>query len=190
MVRTVNADVKPKAKPMANPYAKKKTKAKAKKEATWENRWYQTSAENDRSTKRVVVSPNADPMSLVGGCFHYEERNRAPPVTIKPHPSNPTFFLPTQNPSSEDESTDSEDEVELVTRISLSPPLAQTQDSLVSSPEKVQIKKEKRAPITTTITFHDEDFVDGVVQRVSENIGDLMLSYYASQTSSKNVSTV
>jgi hypothetical protein len=197
MVRTV--PVSAQKKPMANPYAKKTASKKAakKKVATWDNRWYQTATDNKRRTKRVVtVSPNADPMAQVGGCFFYEGGAKPKPGTIMPHPSNPTFFLPTQNASSEDEdeSTDSEDEIVEVSRqisLSLSPPLAQTQkESPLSSPEKIQIKEEKRAPITATITFYDDDFLEGIVQGVSENIGDLMLSYYASQTSSKNVNSV
>jgi hypothetical protein len=198
MVRTVPVNAQ---KPMANPYAKKtasktvaasKKAPKKKKVATWDNRWHQTASDNERRSKRVVtVSPNANPMAQVGGCFYYEGGAKKA-GTIMPHPSNPTFFLPTQNPSSSDEDTDSEDEVvEVSRRVSLSPPLAQTQkESPLSSPEKVHIKKEKKAPITATITFHDDDFLEGIVQRVSENIGDLMLSYYASQTSSKNVSSV
>ena len=169
---------------MSNPYAAKK---KPTKTTTWNNRWHQTTATNETKTKRSIVSPNADPMNQVGGSFHYKE---AKPGTIMPHPSKPTFFLPTQNPSSEDKSaTDSEDEVEVVCRrISLSPPLGQSpKDSPLSSPEKIRIKKEKKAPITATITFHNDDFLEGIVQRVSENIGDLMLSYYASQ---RNVSSV
>jgi hypothetical protein len=196
MVRTVKA-------PMVNPYAKtvpkktktvlktgtKKTVPKKAKEVTWGHRWHQNAGSNPRKTKHVPsVSPNppADPMDLVGGCFSYQVK----PGTIMPHPSNPTFFLPTQLPSSDEEATDSEnDEVEVVPRrISLSPPLAQTQSSPESSPERIVIKKEKRAHITATITFHDDDFLEGIIQRVSENIGDLMLSYYAGQ--SKNVSSV
>jgi hypothetical protein len=185
MVQT-KTQVKP---AVANPYAKKIVTKKAKKSkvANWDHRWYQTAPSNDRKTKRsVTVSPNADVMQLVGGCFNYDVK----PGTIMPHPSNPTFFLPTQHPSSEDETTDSEDEVEVVRRISLSPPLAQTQESIQSSPEKIEIKKEKRPPITATITFHDDDFLEGIVKRVSENIGDLMLSYYAGQDQSKKVNCV
>ena len=191
------------AKPIVtNPYAKKTGSQakkmgskKAKKATTWNHRWQQTASTNDRKTKRgvIVVSSNSDPMEQVGGPFHYKQA-KPKPGTIMPHPSNPAFFLPTQH--SEDESTDSEDEVEVddevevSRRISLSPPLAQSQESPPSSPEKLQIKKEN-APITATITFHDDDFVEGIEQHVSENIGDLLLSYYASQqTSSKKISSV
>ena len=177
-----NAQVKPPA--VTNPYAKKNSVKKAKKTkvASWDNRWHQTASSNPRKSKRsVTVSPN--PMELVGGKFHYDVK----PGTIMPHPSNPTFFLPTQLPSTDEEMTDSEDEVEVVRRISLSPPLAQTQESAQSSPEKAHIKKEKRAPITATITFHDDDFLEGIVKRVSESIGDLMLSYYASQSNVNSV---
>ena len=192
----VGTNVHSKPKPaVANPYARKGLK-KAKKTTTWNNRWHQTAPANDRKSKRTIVSPNADPMQQVGGCFHYEEP-KTKPGTIMPHPSNPTFFLPTQHPSTEedssdeDEMTDSEVEVEVVRRISLTPPLAQSQkESPPSSPEKVKIKKEKKTPITATITFDDEDFYDDLVQRVSENIGELMASYYASQSSTKNISSV
>jgi hypothetical protein len=190
MVRTVsaNAHLKPNPK-MKNPYAVKTVPRKTKEEskAAWRNRWHQTAAANERKSRRKVaasVSPNADPMDQVGGLFYYED-----PGSIQPHPSNPTFFLPTQH-TSEDESTDSEDD-EVARRISLSPPLAQSQESSIASDssEKPQIKKEK-TPITATITFHDDDFLEGIVQRVSQNIGDLMLKYYASQSSSKNVNSV
>ena len=115
MART-NVQVKPPA--VANPYAKKNgvKKAKKAKVATWDNRWHQTAPSNPRKTKRkvlstdgsVTVSPN--PMEQVGGSCFYDVK----PGTIMPHPSNPTFFLPTQHPSSEDETADSEDEVEVV----------------------------------------------------------------------------
>lgn len=168
--------------PVVNPYAKKK--AKKGKETTWNHRWHQTATSNDRKSKRkvttspnsvssriITVSPNVD---QIGGSCYFE----APPAgTIMPHPSNPTFFLPTQHASSEEE-TDSEDKVEVARRISLSP----TPQSQIESPEKIEPKK--RAPITATITFHDDDFLEGIVQRVSENIGDLMLSYYASKKTS------
>ena len=36
----------------------------------------------------------------------------------------------------------------------------------------------KQKPITATIVFHDEDFLNTIVQRVSENIGELMVSYF------------
>lgn len=196
MVRTVpaNAQMKPpvvkiptKAK-VYNPYAKERPKTSA---ATWTHRWEQTAANNERTSHRkvVTVSPNANvtnanAMDLVGGTCSYP----VPTGTIMPHPSNPRFFLPTQGTSSEDssEDTESDDESEVGSRrISLSPVApAEKKKPRVSFAEKTTSSAtvpSARAPITATITFDDSDFVEGIIRRVSENIGDLMLRYYTSQ---------
>jgi hypothetical protein len=53
---------------------------------------------------------------------------------------------------------------------------------------KATTPNKPRTPITATITFADDDFVAGIVRRVSENIGDLMIKYYASQSQSSQSS--
>jgi hypothetical protein len=270
MVRTVvNGVVNAPKALVHNPYKKeKKGEAKPSEkpseplgEANWGNRWGQTAPDNDRSSRRNIVSVSPDTntvMDQVGGHVYYEEK-------IMPHPSNPFFHYPTQNPSSS-EDTDSEnseeDELEVpvkssIRRISVSPSTKKKKRVTIQSPahdtdsesedecvpvkrvstkkkkkkrvtpthdtdseyedERVPVKRKKkkrritipaptpikkskksqpratapnppRTPITATITFADDDFVAGIVKRVSENIGDLMIKYYATQSQSSQSS--
>jgi hypothetical protein len=105
-----------------NPYAKKRQKTKPT--TTWNNRWNQTATNNKRVSHRkvVTVSPNANVMDQVGGTCSYG----VPPGTIIPHPSNPTFFLPMQEGTSLEDSSEKTDEEseddEVYRRISLLPP--------------------------------------------------------------------
>jgi len=185
--------------PVVNPYAKK-DKARP---TSWGNRWKQTAPDNDRKGHRIFAA--ADPMANVGGTLYYETKAKPPSVSISPDPSNPNFFLATQYTSSE-ETTDSEAEggprVDLTQRSSarrVDPPASHVpKKRSAASKRRVSIqaaspvKRKKmsatapplprRAPITATITFHDDAFLEGIVKRVSENIGDLMVSYYAGQS--------
>jgi hypothetical protein len=48
------------------------------------------------------------------------------------------------------------------------------------STETAEAAKLPNRPITATITFHDVDFVESIIKRVTANVGDLMVSYFMS----------